>query len=92
VVGNFEYIEGEADGIPIRVYATTGKKDTGKFALEVASDVLRYYDKYFGIKYPYGKLDLSGCRIFPRARWRILAASRSAKCCFRSTRSKDRWT
>jgi len=60
VVGNFEYIEGEADGIPIRVYATTGKKDTGKFALEVASDVLRYYDKYFGIKYPYGKLDLVG--------------------------------
>ena len=60
VVGNFEYIEGEADGIPIRVYATSGKKDTGKFALQVASDVLRYYDKYFGIKYPYGKLDLVG--------------------------------
>jgi aminopeptidase N/puromycin-sensitive aminopeptidase len=60
VVGNFEYIEGEADGIPIRVYATSGKKDTGKFALEVASDILRYYDKYFGIKYPYGKLDLVG--------------------------------
>ncbi len=60
VVGNFEYVEGEADGIPIRVYATSGKKDTGKFALEVASDILRYYDKYFGIKYPYGKLDLVG--------------------------------
>src|SRR5208282_542869 len=60
VVGNFEYVEGEADGIPIRVYATSGKKDTGMFALEVASDVLRYYDKYFGIKYPYGKLDLVG--------------------------------
>src|SRR5690348_5399952 len=30
VVGNFEYLEGEADGIPIRVYATTGKKDMGK--------------------------------------------------------------
>lgn len=60
VVGNFEYVEAEADGIPIRVYATTGKKEMGKFALEVASDVLKYYDKYFGIKYPYGKLDLVG--------------------------------
>ena len=30
----------------------------GRFALEVASDVLKYYDNYFGIKYPYGKLDL----------------------------------
>ena len=58
VVGNFEYVEGEADGIPIRVYATTGKKEMGRFALEVASDVLKYYDNYFGIKYPYGKLDL----------------------------------
>ena len=60
VVGNFEYLEGEADGIPIRVYTTTGKKEMGKFALEVAGDILKYYDNYFGIKYPYGKLDLVG--------------------------------
>jgi aminopeptidase N len=60
VVGNFEYVEGEQDGIPIRVWATTGKKDMGKFALESAEHVLAYYDKYFGIKYPYGKLDLIG--------------------------------
>jgi aminopeptidase N len=60
VVGNFEYIEGEADGIPIRIYATTGKKEMGRFALEVATSVLKYYDNYFGIKYPYGKLDLIG--------------------------------
>ena len=60
VVGNFEYVEGEADGIPIRVYATTGKKEMGKFALESAEHILNYYDKYFGIKYPYGKLDLVG--------------------------------
>ena len=60
VVGNFEYVEGEADGIPIRVYATTGKKEMGRFALEIATGVLKYYDNYFGIKYPYGKLDLIG--------------------------------
>jgi aminopeptidase N/puromycin-sensitive aminopeptidase len=60
VVGNFEYIEGEADGIPIRVYGTPGKKEMGKFALETAQHVLSYYDKYFNIKYPYGKLDLIG--------------------------------
>ncbi len=60
VVGNFEYIEGEADGIPIRVYSTPGKKEMGKFALESAEHVLSYYDNYFNIKYPYGKLDLVG--------------------------------
>jgi aminopeptidase N len=60
VVGHFEYIEGEADGIPIRVYSTPGKKEMGQFALEVAQNVLHYFDNYFGIKYPYGKLDLIG--------------------------------
>jgi aminopeptidase N len=60
VVGDFEYVEAEADGIPIRVYATPGKKEMGTFALDVATNVLKYYDHYFGIKYPYGKLDLVG--------------------------------
>src|SRR6266581_1367462 len=60
VVGNFEYIEGSVDGIPIRVYSTPGKKDMGKFALDAAEQIVGYYDKYFGIKYPYGKLDLIG--------------------------------
>src|SRR5579862_6362524 len=64
VVGNFEYVEGEADGIPIRVYATPGKKEMGTFALDVATNVLKYYDHYFGIKYPYGKLDLIGLSDF----------------------------
>ena len=40
VVGNFEYIEGEADGIPIRVYSTPGKKDMGQFALASANTSL----------------------------------------------------
>ena len=60
VVGNFEYVEDEVDGIPIRVYATTGKKEMGKFALEAAKYIVNYYNNYFGIKYPYGKLDLIG--------------------------------
>jgi aminopeptidase N len=60
IVGNFEYVEGSADGIPIRVYSTPGKKEMGRFALEVAEQNVGYYNKYFGIKYPYGKLDLIG--------------------------------
>jgi aminopeptidase N len=60
IVGNFEYIEGSADGIPIRIYATPGKKELGKFALESAEHILSFYDHYFNIKYPYEKLDLIG--------------------------------
>src|SRR5580698_102997 len=40
VVGNFEYVEGSVDGIPIRVYSTPGKKETGKFALEAAEYIV----------------------------------------------------
>lgn len=60
VVGKFDYLEGSADGIPIRVYATAGKKELGHFALQAAEFNLHFYDQYFGIKYPYGKLDLVG--------------------------------
>jgi aminopeptidase N len=60
IVGDFEYVQGEADGIPIRVYATAGKKEMGRFALEAAIQFMKYYDRYFAIKYPYGKLDLVG--------------------------------
>jgi aminopeptidase N len=64
VVGNFEYIEGSADGIPIRVYSSPGKKELGTFALDAAENIMRYYNHYFGIKYPYGKLDLIGLADF----------------------------
>jgi aminopeptidase N len=64
VVGDFEYIEGSADGIPIRVYASPGKKELGSFALDAAENIMRYYNHYFGIKYPYGKLDLIGLADF----------------------------
>ena len=59
-VGDFDSIEGSADGIPIRVWATPGKKEMGKFALASAEQCMKYYDQYFGIKYPFKKLDLIG--------------------------------
>ena len=64
LVGHFEFIQGEADGIPIRVWTTPGKKELAAFALEAAKFNLSYYDRYFGIKYPYGKLDLVGVEDF----------------------------
>jgi aminopeptidase N len=59
-VGKFEYIEGQADGIPIRIYSMPGKKHLSPFALATAEQCVRYFDKYFGVKYPFGKLDLIG--------------------------------
>ena len=64
VVGKFEYVEGVVDNIPIRVYASPGKKELSRFALDVAENVMRYFNRYFSIKYPYGKLDLVGLADF----------------------------
>jgi aminopeptidase N len=57
-VGDFECAEGSADGVPIRVCATPGHQAMTGFALEAAGHILHYYDQYYGIKYPYAKLDL----------------------------------
>jgi aminopeptidase N/puromycin-sensitive aminopeptidase len=59
-VGEFQCEAGESDGIPIRVCGTPEQKGRGHFALQAAEFTLHYYDRYFGIKYPYGKLDIIG--------------------------------
>jgi aminopeptidase N len=56
--GELDAIYGEADGVKIGVVTTKGKAETGRYALESAEKILRYYDEYFGIKYPLPKLDL----------------------------------
>ena len=42
----------------MRVYTPTGKKEQGKFGLEVTTKVLPYYKDYFNVPYPLPKLDL----------------------------------
>lgn len=59
VIGEFDYVETtSADGVLCRVYTPPGKKEQGRFALDVAAKVLPYYKEYFGIAYPLPKLDL----------------------------------
>jgi aminopeptidase N len=57
-VGDFECQAGSADGIPIRICSTPDKKGQTGFALETAEAVLRYYNKYYAVKYPFKKLDV----------------------------------
>jgi aminopeptidase N/puromycin-sensitive aminopeptidase len=58
LVGDFKCSEGKQDGVPIRACATPDKAGLTKFALDAAKWDLKYYDNYFGIKYPMAKLDL----------------------------------
>jgi aminopeptidase N len=57
-VGDFKCLEGAADNIPIRICATPDKRDLTRIALESAQQVLRFYNSYYVIKYPFGKLDV----------------------------------
>ena len=42
------------------VWGPPGSKQDGKFALEVSEQCMKYFDHYFGIKYPFEKLDMIG--------------------------------
>ena len=58
VVGDFQCSMGKADGVSIRACATPDKGKLTKFAVDAAKWDLKYYDTYFGTKYPMAKLDL----------------------------------
>jgi aminopeptidase N len=57
-VGDFKCLDGSSDGVPIRICATPDKKDLGRLALEAAQQILQFYNGYYAIKYPFGKLDV----------------------------------
>ncbi len=59
-VGRFACLEGSAESTPIRVCAVEGKQEMGRIALDTAEQVLKFYNTYFAVKYPYGKLDMLG--------------------------------
>jgi aminopeptidase N len=59
-VGDFVCREGSADGIPIRVCATPDKRELTGFSLQAAEQNLTFFNRYYGIKYPFKKLDIVG--------------------------------
>ena len=45
-IGEFEYVESKTNrGIVVRCWTEMGKKETGKFALDVACKCLDFYEK-----------------------------------------------
>ena len=58
VIGDIASIEGDAEnGTLIRVWATRGREEQGRYALETSIKLLAYFNEYFGIPYPLPKLD-----------------------------------
>ncbi|MBM3772587.1 MAG: M1 family metallopeptidase [Acidimicrobiia bacterium] len=57
-VGDFTCLSGTADDIPVRVCATPDKTHLGRLALEAAEQIVPLLNRYYEIKYPFGKIDL----------------------------------
>lgn len=57
VVGNFECIGDTAGDTPVRVCAAPEQITQAPFALRMAKETLLWQEAYFGLEYPYGKLD-----------------------------------
>jgi aminopeptidase N len=58
VVGDFDVREGPDGPVPLRLVATKGKSGFGELALAAAAALTRELAGYFGIAYPYPKLDI----------------------------------
>ena len=60
LVGDFVCRSGSAGATPIRVCATPDKQGLTAFALSAAEQQVAFFNAYFGIPYPYEKLDIIG--------------------------------
>jgi aminopeptidase N len=57
VAGELDLIETKVAGTQIRLIATKGKTEWGRYALESTAQILQYYNDYFHVSYPLPKLD-----------------------------------
>ena len=59
-VGPFELVDGGRAGknqVPVRIVTPRGKADQAKYAVEVTGQIVERLENYFGIPFPFEKLD-----------------------------------
>src|ERR1700728_1354039 len=69
-VGPFEYVDAGKAGknrTPVRIITPKGKAMQAKYAAEVTGPLLAELENYFGIPYPYEKLDILSVPLFEGA-------------------------
>jgi aminopeptidase N len=56
-MGELESITDEVDGVKLAIWTTKGKSEQARYALGATKQIVRFYNEYFGVKYPLPKLD-----------------------------------
>jgi aminopeptidase N len=59
-IGDMERVHEDVGGVDVGVIVRRGATDQARYALDAAAHILRFYNQYFGIKFPLPKLDLIG--------------------------------
>nr|HEX4312651.1 M1 family metallopeptidase [Kofleriaceae bacterium] len=65
-VGPFDFVDAgkTPSGVPIRIVVPKGRAPDAAYAAKVSTELLDRLEKYFGIPYPYPKLDLVAVHVF----------------------------
>jgi aminopeptidase N len=58
VAGELDRLTIYSDGVALSTVTVKGKREQARFALTTAAELLRYFNDYFGFRYPLPKLDL----------------------------------
>ncbi len=56
-IGEFDKLEGKYRNIALNVITTPGKIKLGEIALDYGKKFMKYYEDYFGLRYPLPKMD-----------------------------------
>jgi aminopeptidase N len=65
-VGRFDALSDEAQRVPLRILGAEGKRELGRYAMDVTRQVVPFYVAYFGVPYALPKLDQLAV---PSTRW-----------------------
>jgi aminopeptidase N len=56
--GDFERVARKVNGVDVGIIVKRGDGPKARYALDAAAQILPYYERYFGVRYPLPKLDL----------------------------------
>jgi aminopeptidase N len=63
-IGDFQCLRDEAGGVPLGICGTADKMPLAKFAMDTTKFVIPWFNEYYGVRYPFGKLDQTGVADF----------------------------